>query len=635
MEEVSKVISGSPMKVNQVYNNNNYSFNEHHFPKRPALDLSFTDIRYSVTSWANRTREKKEILRGVSGEFKSGELTAIMGPSGAGKSTLLNILAGFTLRGSSGLVMLNGHDRKEVGMENFSRVSCYIQQDDEVRPLLTVKEALTMAAHLKLGFSVTYKEKKQQIAELLAMLGLSNHSHTMTKKLSGGQRKRLSIALELITNPPLIFLDEPTTGLDSSSTTSCISLLKDLAHQGRTVVCTIHQPSSLLFEMMDHLYTVALGRCIYQGSIKELVPHLATLGLNCPPYHNPADFLIEVAVGEYTADMNVLAAAASQSTRSILQKRTSTTVVEQENGIPLQLLQSSHQSAADIIEFSACQPKPAPLWAQAYYLYNRNLLIIRRSYSNLGWRLLIHILISLVYGCLYRNVGNSASSVFANYVYVYGTCLFLHYTGQMAVTLSFPLEYKILTREHFNNWYSLAPYWLSVLLVEVPFQLFCVVTYLVPSYYLTGQPNDLMRLCYFLLFTIVVSLTAQGFGFLIGATLPVTIAVFLGPVTTCFLSVFGFSNRYSDMSPFFQVFYKISYYRVAFQGSLSVLYGMNRTLLPCSNNFYCHYRNPTKLLREMEVTDLDLAFDYSFVISFGIVFYLILFAVVWFRLNKR
>lgn len=635
MGEASKTGSVSPAKVNTVNNNNIYSFSEHLFPKRPALDLSFTDIRYSVTSWTNWTREKKEILRGVSGEFKSGELTAIMGPSGAGKSTLLNILAGFTLRGSSGSVMLNGHDRKEVSLKNFLRVSCYIQQDDEIRPLLTVKEALMLTAHLKLGFSVTYKEKKQQIAELLAMLGLSNHSNTMTKKLSGGQKKRLSIALELITNPPLIFLDEPTTGLDSSSTTSCISLLKELAHQGRTVVCTIHQPSSLLFEMMDHLYAVALGQCIYQGSIKELVPHLATLGLNCPSYHNPADFLIEVAVGEYPADLNTLSLAASRSARSISQKPT-IVVAKNEHGIPLQVLQSvPQQSATDIIEFSACQPKPAPLWAQAYYLYSRNFLIVRRSYSHLAWRLFIHIMISLVFGCIYHDVGDSATSVFANYIYVYGTCLFLHYTGQMAVTLSFPLEYKVLTREHFNRWYSLAPYWLSVLLVEIPFQVFCVLTYVVPSYYLTGQPMELMRFFYFMVFSIIISLTAQGFGYLIGATLPVTIAVFLGPVTTCFLSVFGFSNRYSDMAAFFHPFYKISYFRVAFQGSLQVLYGLNRTLLPCSNSFYCHYRSPTKLLKEMEFTDLDLMYDISYVVSFGIAFYLIVFVAVWLRLNNR
>ncbi|XP_051859326.1 ATP-binding cassette subfamily G member 4 isoform X3 [Drosophila albomicans] len=266
-----------------------------YLPAWPAVNLEFSGLTFEVPDENNAPKTKK-ILRDIHGEFRSHELSAIMGPSGAGKTTLLNLLAGFGSFSSSGEILVNNNPRD---MRIFRKMSRYIMQTDILDLQFTVSELMLLAANLKLGNELKLEQKIEVIDEILGMLRLKGAQHTKTDKISGGERKRLSIALELVNNPPILFLDEPTTGLDDLSSSQCITLLKMLASGGRTVICSIHTPSAKIFEMIDKVYVLAEGQCIYQGSGVNIVRYMNHIGLSCPLTYNPADFIIEVACHEY------------------------------------------------------------------------------------------------------------------------------------------------------------------------------------------------------------------------------------------------------------------------------------------------------------------------------------------------
>ncbi|XP_061711951.1 protein scarlet-like [Cydia pomonella] len=240
----------------------------------------------------------KRLVNNVSGIAKPGSLVALMGPSGAGKTTLMSALAHRSPVGTivDGEIAMNG---RPVG-DFMHRHSGYMHQDELFVDNLTVIEHLNVMARLRMDRRTSSIARKRRVNQLLRQLALYKSRFTRIggldgqKTLSGGERKRLSFATELLTDPGLLFCDEPTTGLDSFSAQKLVSLLRASAAQGKTVICTIHQPSSELVALFDKLVLLAEGRVAYAGSAKGALTFFESLGYHCPITYNPTDYFIKV-----------------------------------------------------------------------------------------------------------------------------------------------------------------------------------------------------------------------------------------------------------------------------------------------------------------------------------------------------
>lgn len=233
----------------------------------------------------------------VDGIAKSNEILAIMGASGAGKTTLLNCL-NFRNRGSlkiSGQVRFNGELIEEV--EQIASISGYVQQDDLFIGCLTVKETLVFQAMLRMDAKYTKEERLQRVEQVLLDLNLKKCENLSVqieqKGISGGEKRRLAFACEVLTNPTILFCDEPTSGLDSFMALSVVESMRSLSRQGKIIVCTIHQPSSEIFEMFDKLCLLAEGRLAFLGNLSDAYKFFNSNGYQVPFNYNPADFYVK------------------------------------------------------------------------------------------------------------------------------------------------------------------------------------------------------------------------------------------------------------------------------------------------------------------------------------------------------
>ncbi|XP_012546162.1 ATP-binding cassette sub-family G member 4 [Bombyx mori] len=614
MSKAIAVVQGPGKKTSKVENQDTRTVQINLPPPKP-VDIEFNDISLKVSEGCT-FRRNKTILKGISGLFKSGELTAIMGPSGAGKSSLMNALTGFSTKGVTGRIRagdclcelrmwMNSPlvSRNLGSLKEYRKKSCYILQDDRLNPLFTVNELMTFAADMKLGNTLNDKTKLGVINDILNSLGLAGTRETRCGNLSGGQKKRLSIAVELIDNPPVVFLDEPTTGLDSLTSTQCMKLLKKLAREGRTIVCTIHQPTASIYSMFDQVYILAEGMCIYQGPSEDTVRYLATVDLHCPKYHNPADYVLEIATGEY-GNLNEMLAS-RQPWRG---EATRTPTV----------------TSSPISEFSC--DRISILVNPPHELYKFGVLFKRcikqqyRDWTTTHLKVMLHIVFGVLLGLLFENAGNDASKTLSNLGYLLVSSVYLSYTSLMPAILKFPSELPVVKKETFNNWYYLRTYYAAVLVTGIPMQIWYSFVYSTPSYILSGQPLELTRFCMFVLVLATVTLLADALGNVIGSTVNPVNGTFLGAIMICTMIVFaGFLILFSHMSSWMRAVSQASFLRYSLEALVLSLYGYDRSPMKCPETaLYCPLRYSMQVLTEFSMKQNRYWIDVG--ILFGVIF---------------
>lgn len=542
-----------------------------------SIKVEWKNLTFTVKSG----KERKSLVSNLSGVAKAGSLMAIMGPSGAGKTTLLNLLTGFYDKGYDGEVQINDYVREQ---QLFTKQSCYVMQEDRLLPALTVHEAITMSVELRMP-TLDQLDKKQKVDRSIEEWGLSECRNTRTENLSGGQRKRLAIAQELVNNPPVLFLDEPTSGLDNVTSLMCVQILKRMAEAGHTVIVSIHTPSAKIFSHFDTLYMVSQGRCIYNGEVGNLVNFLAKHNLECPQYHNPADYIAEVAAGDYGNYVDKL--SAEFTTPYPLE----TSGEKLRSNFGGKIMNSEEKIAAKSnYTFKVNQ------FHQFRILLKRCWLSMARNKVATPLRFAAYLAFAIMLIMLYYDIGRNASTVLNNANMYFAICCISIFQSLLPAVIVFPIELSVLLREHRNCWYNTRVYYLANYVTEIPFLTVPILLLIGIIYYPTGQPLELWRVAGVMLFSIQLGSVTQSIGLIVSAVTKLQTAVFVAmPVVSPSFFFSGFFVQDKLLSPWVRWLTIFSPVHYAYHGMLLSVYGYGREPLECKD-FVCLYENPDDFL---------------------------------------
>ncbi|XP_012282141.1 protein scarlet isoform X1 [Orussus abietinus] len=453
-----------------------------------GVTLSWCDLSVYATDRGNKICN--QLIKNVRGAVQPGDLTAILGGSGAGKTSLMEALAFRTSPGVivHGDVYANG---QSVGSPYMRHHSGFMQQEDIFIGTMTVLEHLTFMARMKLDRRTKSWEVRQRIDRLLREVGLSCRSNTRIgsggddKVLSGGEKKRLAFATELLTDPRILFLDEPTTGLDAHSANVLVGQLTTVASRGRTVLCTIHQASSAIFDTFHRIVLVADGRIAFAGTSEQAVRFFTSLGYECPKTYNPADFLVAtLAITHNDEDHG------RRTTQRICDAfLTSDACKELDVVLQLQLhIAQSYNWRKDLREVS--EFKHPRWWWRLFWLTHRGFKQVLRDPSLQLLRILQKMCVATMAGlCFVGAVALDQPGIQAVQGVVFILVAENAFFPMYATLALIPQEIPLFLREYRGGMYSIHLYYISRMISLVPGLMVEPVLFSTVIYWLAGLRN--------------------------------------------------------------------------------------------------------------------------------------------------
>ncbi|XP_061343409.1 pleiotropic drug resistance protein 1-like isoform X2 [Gastrolobium bilobum] len=525
-----KSTSGSTSSCTSSIRQEAIAAEENHNRKRGMVlpfephSITFDEVTYSVDmpqEMRNRgiLEDKLVLLKSVSGAFRPGVLTALMGITGAGKTTLMDVLAGRKTGGYiGGNITISGYPKKQ---ETFARISGYCEQNDIHSPNVTMYESLLYSAWLRLSSDINAETRKMFIEEVMELVELKPLRNALVglpgvNGLSTEQRKRLTIAVELVANPSIIFMDEPTSGLDARAAAIVMRTVRNTVDTGRTVVCTIHQPSIDIFESFDELLLLKQGgQEIYVGPLghhsSNLISYFEGIeGVSkIRDGYNPATWMLEVTTSAKEMELGIDFAEVYKS--SELYRRNKTLIKEMSTPAPgsedIHFL--SQYSRSFLTQCMAC------LWKQ-HWSYWRNPL-----YTAI--KLLFSTAVAFLLGSMFWNLGSKIEKqqdLFNAMGSMYAAVLFIGIKNAGAVQPIVAIERTVFYRERAAGMYSALPYAFAQVLIEIPYVLVQAVVYGIIVYAMIGFEWTVAKVFWYLFFMYFTFLYFTYYGMMAVAVTP-------------------------------------------------------------------------------------------------------------------
>ncbi|KAK6747009.1 hypothetical protein RB195_000323 [Necator americanus] len=578
-------------------------------PVEPVT-LSWKSIRVSVTKGG------RQLLHGVTGLARPGELLALMGASGAGKTTLLNTLLSRNLRGLTidGTVAVNGN---VIGRE-ITAISGYAQQEEMFVGTLTVREYLMIQARLRTNLVAEKREKRVNV--VLSQLGLTKCQNTrigvagVLKGISGGEARRLTFACEILSNPALLFCDEPTTGLDSFMAENVVQVLSKLAKNGRTVVCTIHQPASQLYLMFDKVMFLAGGRTAFLGTPRDCIKFFEECDAPCPHNYNPADLIIHTL-------------AVVPHEEEISRQRIAEICDTYENG------EHGFAVREAVLRLPVTEVphgrRRLDFFTQVAALLHRYSLDNMRNPSLARAKLLQKFVMGLFIGLLYLRtpltfvgIGNINGALF----YIVAE---LTYSTLFGILTCLPGDYPLVVREYHDGIYYIFSYYLARILSYVPLFSLDGLLMLYVCYWMVGFSSSVIQVVFATVIAFLIEQSSSAFGVMLSCISPsYPVAVSLaGPLLTLLSLTGGFYANVGSLPPYVAWIQYLSWFRYGFEAlAINQWNNVNN-----ANSTFWNDQIRDDVLSRFSFKADRFALDQLLMVAFILAFYAIGYFGLWIR----